>query len=276
MTPSDSLVLSRRLRLGPLAALFALTLRQQLRGRRLLVVSLLFCLPGLLAAVINLASRVPPPAESLQFALVFNLIPAALAPLAALLYAAGIIQDDVEEQTLTYLLLRPIPRWALYLVRLSAAVLLTAVLVALFTAATYAVIAFTGRTPITAAAAERIVKTAGLLALAEIAYGALFGLLGLLLRRSLLLGVGYIVLFEGLLASLDTVARRMTVMYYFRVLVLRVLDADHAKDWSIDLTRAPAASTCVWTLLSAAAVMAVVGALVFSGREFRMKTPEGS
>ncbi len=44
------------------------------------------------------------------------------------------------------------------------------------------------------------------------------------MRRSLLVGVAYIVIFEGLLASLDTVARRLTVMYYFRVLVLRWLD----------------------------------------------------
>ena len=44
-----------------------------------------------------------------------NFIPHALAPLAALLYSAGIIQDEVEDQTLTYLLLRPLPRWALYL-----------------------------------------------------------------------------------------------------------------------------------------------------------------
>ena len=53
--------------------------------------------------------------RGLRVRLRFNLIPHALAPLAALFYAAGIIQDEVEEQTLTYLLLRPLPRWALYL-----------------------------------------------------------------------------------------------------------------------------------------------------------------
>ena len=52
-------------------------------------------------------------------------------------------------------------------------------------------------------------------------------------------GVAYIVLFEGLLASLDTVARRLTVMYYFRVLVLRWLEPASGKEWSIDLATAP-------------------------------------
>ncbi len=66
-------------------------------------------------------------------------------PLAALLYATGIIQDEVEEQTLTYLLLRPLPRWALYLVKLLATLLVTAALTAVFTAATFAVIALTAQ-----------------------------------------------------------------------------------------------------------------------------------
>jgi ABC-2 type transport system permease protein len=273
---TQQLVLSRRPSLGAIVALVALTLRQQLRGRRLLVLSLLFCLPGLLAAVINFAARVPPPTESLQFGLVFNLIPAALAPLAALLYAAGIIQDEVEEQTLTYLLLRPIPRGALYLARLLAAMLVTALLAGLFTAATFAVIGLTGHTPLDTQTGVLILKTVGLLALAEVAYCGLFGVLGLLLRRSLLLGMGYIVLFEGLLASLDMLARRMTVMYHFRVLVLRLIDAEHAREWSIELGRAPQASTSMWVLLGIGLVMAVIGALIFRSREFRMKTPEGS
>ena len=101
-----------------------MTLRQHLRGRRLLVLSLLFALPSVLAAVVSLLSHYPPPVEELKFALVFNLIPHALAPLAALLYAAGIIQDEVEEQTLTYLLVRPLPRWAIYIVKLLATLLI--------------------------------------------------------------------------------------------------------------------------------------------------------
>src|SRR5438094_10642099 len=85
--------------LAALGALFVFTLRQHLRGRRLLVLSLLFLLPSALAVLVGLA-RYPPPPEHLAFAFVFNLIPHTLAPLTALLYAAGIIQDEVEGQTL--------------------------------------------------------------------------------------------------------------------------------------------------------------------------------
>ena len=273
---ADVVVLPRGPNLRALSALLVLTLRQHFRGRRLLVLSLLFALPSVLAAVVTLGARFAPPAESLEFALLLNLIPHALAPLAALVYATGIIQDDVEEQTLTYLLLRPLPRVALYLIKLAATLLVTSLLTAVFTVVTLAVITLVAGEPATTELVERALKTAGLLALAEVGYCALFGLLGLLTRRSLVVGIVYIVLLEGLLASLDTVARRLTVMYYFRVLVLRWLDPASGKEWSIDLATAPEAWTCVLTLLGAGLLLAIAAAFYFARSEFRMKTPAGS
>jgi len=273
---ADRVPLSHRPAWGALVALFALTLRQQIRGRRLLGLALLFSLPGLLAVVIPWAARVPPPPGSLESALLFTLIPCALAPLASLLYAASIVQDEVEEQTLTYLLLRPIPRWAIYLTRLLAILLLTATLTAVFTGVTYALLALPHQGPQHAEVILRAGKTAALLALAEAGYCALFGLLGLFLRRALLVGVAYIVLCEWLLASFDTLMRRLTVMYYFRVLVLRWMKPQADLDWSIDLATAPPMQTCVLVVLGAAALLAIVAAVVFAAKEFRMKTPEGS
>jgi ABC-2 type transport system permease protein len=271
----DPIILSRRPDVGALAALFVLSLRQHARGRRLLVLALLFALPSVLAAVVSLAARHPPQPGDLEFAFVFNLIPHTLVPLTALLYAAGLIRDEAEEQTLTYLLMRPLPRWALYVVKLLAALLVTCLLTAVFTGATFAVIALTAREPVADGLVRRALTTAGALALAQVGYCALFGAVGLFTRRALLVGVAYIILFEGLLASLDTVARRLTVMYYFRVLTLRWLEPAHADPWKIDLDTAPEAQTCVLVLLGTGLVLTVAAALVFTVREFRMKTPEG-
>ena len=137
---------------------------------------------------------------------------------------------------------------------------------AVFTLVTFAVIALTAGEPISAELIEQAIVTASLLALAQLGYFGLFGLLGLLMRRSLLWGVGYIVLFEGLLAALDTVARRLTVMYYFRVLVLRWLEPASGKEWSIELATAPQAQTCVLVLLGVGLVLAAAAALYFAAR----------
>ena len=82
--------------LSAMAALFALTVRQHTHGRRLLVLGLLYLLPCALAVVLRNLPK-PPPAEALEFALVFTLLPHGLAPLTALLYAAGVVADSVPE-----------------------------------------------------------------------------------------------------------------------------------------------------------------------------------
>ena len=258
-----------------LAALFALTLRQNVRGRRLLVLSLLFLLPVVLAGVLNFVPY-PPPPEISEFALVLHLIPHVLAPLTALLYAAGIVQDEVEEQTLTYLLLRPLPRWALYATRLAAAWLTTTVLTVLFTTLTLTVIYWNTSGLWGDVLPRRAATVAALMALAQTGYCSLFGLIGLLTRRSLLTGLAYIIVFEGLLANFDAVVRRLTVMYYFRVLSLHWLAPSGSEKWSIDLATAPSAERCLWTLLAVCALLVCLGAVVMRRREFRMKTAEGT
>src|SRR5437660_477854 len=102
--------------LTSLVALYSLTVRQHLHGKRWIVLGVLFLTPAALAAVVR-ATAPDVPALVLEFLFVFMFIPQALLPLVALLYGSGIIQDEQEEQTLTYLLMRPISKWAIYLVK---------------------------------------------------------------------------------------------------------------------------------------------------------------
>jgi ABC-2 type transport system permease protein len=276
---SDSLTLatpkSHSFPFSALGTLFWLTLRQQARGRRWIVIGFLFLIPSLVAV---LARTLEDNAniDLLEFALVFNLIPHALLPLAALLYSAGMIQDEVEEQTLTYLLVRPIPKWAIYLTKLFATLVTTVVLAMAFTTVTYATVHW-GRPELWGdILPTKAVKTAGILALALVGYCAAFGCMSLFVRWILVVGIAYIILLEGLLASFDFAFRRLTVMFYYQVLCLRWLDADKWKDWSIDLETAPDAQRCVLTLLGAGVAATLLAMLLISSREFRMKTPEGS
>ncbi len=264
--------------LSALAALFGLTVRQHTHGRRLLVLGLLYLLPCALAVVLRNLSR-PAPADALEFALVFNLLPHGLAPLTALLYAAGVVADEVEEQTLTYLLLRSVPRWAIYLTKLLATLCVTSVLVALGVLALYAAI-YAGTPEFAPEALPRAGKVAGIMALAQAGYCALFGFLGMYTRRALIAGIAYIVAVEGVIANVDFVGRAVAVVYYVRTLVLRWLDlpADQLRRyqdaWSMkDLGKLPTAGECVLVLLGLGAAVAVLSALWFARTEFRVKTP---
>lgn len=257
-----------------LGTLFVLTLRQHRRGRRLLLLAVLFALPALIA-VLTRATDPSEPARSTEFHLLLTLMPLALLPLAALLYATGMIQDEVEEQTLTYLLVRPLPRWALYLTKLLATYLLTAALAGVFAVVTCAAI-YGGRPEFWGTVLPgRALTVAALFALTLFAYCALFGLIGLFTRYALVAGIAYVMLFEGMLGGLDFVVRRLTVQYNFRVLSMRWLKLPSGT-WGLDLTEAPSVTGCVLTLLLGGAIAAALAASVFARREFRMKTPEGS
>jgi ABC-2 type transport system permease protein len=259
--------------IGALWALFVLTLRRAVHGRRIVVLSLLFLLPAVLALVFRLTLNATP--QELEFGLVFLLIPNAIAPLTALLYAGGMVQDEVEEQTLTYLLLRPLPRWALYITKFAATWLVTSALASVFTS--LAIVVLWWSTGDAGVILERVGKTALLLALAQLAYCAFFSVLSLLTRRSLLAGLCYIVGIDGFLASFDWVVRQLTVVYYFRVLAARWLDLEEARRaWALQLDTAPSATKCVLTLAVASVVLVVAGAVLMMRTEFRMKTPEGS
>jgi ABC-2 type transport system permease protein len=269
---------SRAGELSALAALFALTVRQHTHGRRLLVLGLLYLVPCALAVVLRNLSR-PAPAEAMEFALVFNLLPHGLAPLTALLYAAGVVSDEVEEQTLTYLLVRSVPRWLLYLTKLLATLCVTTVLVAVGVVALYAAI-YAGTPGFWDEVLPRAGRAVAVMALAQVGYCALFGFLGLFTRRSLLAGIAYIVAIEGVIANMDFVGRTLTVVYYVRTLALRWVDLPpelsrrYQENWSMeDLTKLPSSGECVLTLLAVGAAVSVLTALWFARTEFRVKTP---
>jgi len=272
---------SRSYELAAMAALFRLTIRQHTHGRRMIVLGLLYALPCGLAILLRSLPR-PAPLDALEFGLIFNLLPHALAPLTALLYSAGIVQDEIEEQTLTYILMRSVPRWAIYAVKLVATCCVTIVLVSTATTALYAAIyvgtpdfardIMTGRLP----------RMLGIMALAQIGYCSIFGFIGLIARRSLIVGLVFIVLVEGVLANLDFILRAFTIVHYVRTLVVRWLDLPvdtltrMLRDWSLDMVTLPTTQQAVQRLVLTGVLGTALAAWWFARREFRVKTPEGN
>jgi ABC-2 type transport system permease protein len=271
---------SRAAEWSAVAALFGLTVRQHTHGRRMLVLGVLYLLPCVLALVLRNLSR-PAPADALEFALVFTLLPHGLAPLTALLYAAGVVSDEVEEQTLTYLLVRTIPRWLVYVTKLLATWCVTTVLVAFAVFILYAAI-YSGTPEFGSTILPRAARAIALSALAQVGYCALFGFLGLYTRWALVAGIAYIVAIEGVLANLDFVGRSLTVVYYVRTLTLDWLalppglERQCREVWRMrDPTLLPSSSTCVLTLLGFGLVVTLLSSLWFARSEYRVKTPGG-
>jgi ABC-2 type transport system permease protein len=270
----DPVPVSSRPSLGALATVLAITAARQVRGSRIWGFVLLFAAPAALALLVRRYDATYDPASQEKL-LVFGLVPQAIIPLTALLFASGLVRDDGEEQTLTYLLIRPVPRWMIYVVKALGTALVTSAFAAVFTTAALAAI-YAGLPEYDAGwIVARAGVVAGLSALALLDYIAVFGCLGLVTKRSLAVGVGYILLFEGLLANVPFLVRYGTVMFYNRVLGVRWLGVP-GETWKIDLETAPGAAVCLLVLIGAAVFFIALGGWIFSTREFRVKTPEGS
>jgi ABC-2 type transport system permease protein len=281
----------RALRLVALWALYVLSLRQRLHGRRWMVVEVLFLLPGALALVVRTTAPAVP-SIALEFLFSFMFVPQAVLPLLALLYASGMIQDEQEDQTLTYLLIRPISKWALYIVKLLATLTTTMAMTCVFTVLMYAAIYLGAAVESDLNVPLRCVKAMSIHSLAVAAYCCLFGLMSLLTKRVLVTGIVYVAVFEGVLANLPFSIRLVTVIYYTRLIAYRTLEfmvptphGSHniaADGWQFDLRKDPqlldhpSLSACIETLLVGSLVCTVLAALLCWQREFHVKTPEKS
>ena len=274
--------------LGSLWTLYTLTLRQHRHGKRWIVMAILMLLPAALAVLVRCTAR-DAPSIVLEFLFVFMFIPQALLPLAALIYASGIIHDELEEQTFTYLLIRPIPKWAIYLVKLLATATVAIILTAIFTALAYAAI-YLGADPNGHDILLRCLAACCIHSLAVLTYCCLFGLISLFTARILIVGIIYIAVVEGLFANLDFGIRLLTVIYYTRLIAYHTMPfmvrtpygtQDFAAEtWQLDiasdpkLLQHPQVMTCLIVLLAASAVCAAIAAFLCSRREFHVKTPE--
>ena len=208
--------------LTSLWALYVLTLRQHLHGKRWMVMGVLFLLTAGLVGVVRATSPDVPP-RVLEFAFAFMLIPQAILPLLALVYASGIVRDEQEEQTITYLLMRPIPKWAFYCVKLLATLSTTVVLTAALTVLVYAAV-YVGADSQGESIAWRCLQAASIHAVAVVAYCCLFGLISLVTKQALVAGILYAIFFEGLLANMPFSLRLATVIYYTRLIAYRSMD----------------------------------------------------
>ena len=251
-SPGVSPILPRTSGLEPTAlwTLFTLTLRGYVRGRRVIVLLLLSLLPAALAMYGRFtfgASR----SGEIEFSVFFLMIPHSVLPLIALLYGTGMVLDEQEEQTLTYLLIRPLPKKALYFTKFLATVTMVGLLGAFVVVVTFAAI-YAGSSEFWDVFPLKMLKTLGVVLLALMTYTAVFGCLSLLVKRYLIASILYVVVIEFILGNLNFVFRNLTVIYYFRVMALQWLDINKlsSQSWSIELTDAPEQASvrrrCSW------------------------------
>ena len=141
-----------------------------------------------------------------------------LLPLAALFYATSLIADEVEGRTLTYLLTRPLPRPAILAGKFAAYVTTTLAMTLPSVVITFFLLATAQGASSIGAEVPELFRDMGVVALALVAYGGLFTLMGVLLRRPVIPGLLFLFVWE-LIANLPGYLPRFTLTAWLRSLL---------------------------------------------------------
>lgn len=203
-------------------AAWALSFESLLWSRRSFFVGLLLMFPALFAVLYRVArlADVSTRTSGLDVygMLVSHFFIANALPLAALFYATALVAEEVEGRTLVYLVTRPVARAAILVGKFSA-YLATALTLSLPAAVlSFLLLASTGGLARLGEAAPGLVRDLGVMALALLAYGALFALLGVLLRRPLIPGLLFLYGWE-LVVYLPGKLPKFTLTAWLRSLV---------------------------------------------------------
>ena len=197
-----------------IAVTYRLLLRQLVTRGRLVALTLIgaaVALVGWAAGRIDQEAPWLTPAEVERMRLdeavnvVANLGFTILVPIVALVFAAASFGDTREDGTLVYLWLRPMRRWSVVAGAWLAAITVSLPLTVVPTMLA-AVLHDVGGDLVVAAALASIVGV--------VVYSALFVLLGLLVKNPIVWGLGYIIIWEGVVAALGGSAAKVAMRGY--------------------------------------------------------------
>ena len=200
-------------RLGPVfAAEYRLLLRSVCTKGRLIAITMLAGLSVLTAIAIALGSPADRVFEGVGFV---NGNIATLIPVAVLVFGSAVLGDLIEDGSLVYLWLRPVPAWLHVLAAWAATVTIVVPLVVVPVVASTLAIDTSGSLVAPAA-------LGGLIAV--VAYAGLFVTLGVRFKRALPWGLVYILIWEGFIASAGKTATKLAVRSYVRSILGSMTD----------------------------------------------------
>ena len=213
------------------SAIAGLTWRQSLAKRRWIIVVVLAALPVIMALVTRIYSGNEEPivmvTEILQ-----NLSVVVVIPVIALTLASSGFGAEVDDGTVVYLITKPISRVEIVATKL---LVTSAICIVVTVGSTFA----TGLIGLHHLDSTRlVVGFAVAAALGSFLYTAIFLALGLITRRGMLVGLIYLVVWEGTISQLFPGTRSLSVRQY----MLAVTDAISTVDPIVHLAKIPTAT----------------------------------
>ncbi len=189
-----------------MAEIFALSLRQLLGRWRVLVILLLAALPSLLILLIELLGDAEPTFDAAFVEPIIDaMVVGGIMPIVTMVLASAAFGNELEDKTLYYLVLKPVSRISIVVAKLLATLVVAVPLVV-----SSGVVA----SALVGAEVQVLGTLAVALASGVAAYAAIFTFAGLLTPRALAYGLLYVLVWEGLLSTIVSGVRYLSVRGY--------------------------------------------------------------
>ena len=187
-------------------------------------------------------------------------------PMLGVFYGTSLIADEVDDKTLTYLFTRPVQRGAVLLGKYLAYLVCTILVVLPSVMIVYFLIVPFGEI---GASFRLLLVDLGIMALGLASYGALFALVGTVLKRPLVVGLVFAFGWEQLAMLMPGYMRRFTLAYYLQGLVPHAMPSDGVASLiQAVFSESPTTVTCLFWLVAATVVSLVLGQRAIERREY--------
>lgn len=189
---------------------YGLLLRQLVTRGRVLALLAVGAVVAIVAAAIGAADDIDDPVEA-AVAVIAGLGFTAVVPVVSLVFAAAALGDAREDGTLVYLWLRPIDRWP---------VVVGAWLAATTVSLPLTVVPLTVAAALSGGGGTLIGATALATVVGVVAYTAVFTLLALSVKNPIVWGLGYVLIWEGIISGFASSAANLAIAGYVRSIIV--------------------------------------------------------
>ena len=188
---------------------------RQMGKRRLVLIALLSMLPvALAAAVASFTSSEESVSEDFVTILVNGMMISGIAPIVTMALATAAFGDEVDDRTLNYLTLKPVPRYQIVVPKFLASVIVASPILIISSMLAVAIGLGGGLQPLLAVALSLF---AGV-----VAYASVFTWAGLISSRALAFGLVYVFLWEGLVSTFLEGIRYVSIRNYTLAIMYRL------------------------------------------------------
>jgi len=199
--------------------IFRMHLSRLARSKRAVLCAVVSAIPPVFAWLVWNLDETAPTADMLS-AIAWWMHLQVIVPLVALIAGSAVVNEEVENRTITFLFTRPMARAALFIGRWLATLVLVSIL--LVGGAQLVILGAEIRL-----AADGAEIAAGIPArylwatfMGGATYSILFAMLGIFLRHPMIVGLGYVFAFEALIANLPGESQSLSVQFYLRSILV--------------------------------------------------------